>query len=313
MDKREWKAAHGNRRGFTLGELLIVVAILMVLVAVAIPTGLYQLEKVRETVDIAHLRQAKSAAAAYFITNPPTDSKVVRKYYDVYSGELVSWKDEKAVKNIPLYGKGTRAKGLGLWTENGLKYNENLDVRDCLIMVVCDQDGGICCGWVKPDYAIRADPFKFLATMVSEDGKTILFPTRSASKWNVPVDERDPRLFLIDQDLQKVVNREDNSEEIDEIYYTLEMYYNLDKLLEHKTIQSNSTLALRVELFFNTQVHSIDPNAPDGNNFFLQTIFQKLMGDAEAVTLATQFWAKIAEFNKTEVDALSGATKALDW
>ena len=45
-----------RNKGFTLAELLIVVAIIAVLVAIAIPIFTTQLEKSRETVDIANAR-----------------------------------------------------------------------------------------------------------------------------------------------------------------------------------------------------------------------------------------------------------------
>ena len=47
-----------NNRGFTLAELLIVVAIIAVLVAVAIPIFTNQLEKAREATDLANIRSA---------------------------------------------------------------------------------------------------------------------------------------------------------------------------------------------------------------------------------------------------------------
>ena len=47
-----------NRKGFTLAELLIVVAIIAVLVAVAIPIFGSQLEKSREAADLANVRSA---------------------------------------------------------------------------------------------------------------------------------------------------------------------------------------------------------------------------------------------------------------
>ncbi len=45
-----------NKKGFTLAELLIVVAIIAVLVAIAIPVFTAQLEKSREAVDAANIR-----------------------------------------------------------------------------------------------------------------------------------------------------------------------------------------------------------------------------------------------------------------
>lgn len=45
-----------NKKGFTLAELLIVVAIIAVLVAIAIPIFTSQLEKARESTDAANIR-----------------------------------------------------------------------------------------------------------------------------------------------------------------------------------------------------------------------------------------------------------------
>ncbi len=53
-----------ERKGFTLAELLIVVAIIGVLVAVAIPVFTAQLEKSRCAVDIANLRSSYAEAMA---------------------------------------------------------------------------------------------------------------------------------------------------------------------------------------------------------------------------------------------------------
>ena len=58
-----------NKYGFTLAELLIVVAIIAVLVAIAIPVFTSQLEKSRETTDVANLRSAYAEAVAKYLTN----------------------------------------------------------------------------------------------------------------------------------------------------------------------------------------------------------------------------------------------------
>ena len=51
-----------NRKGFTLAELLIVVAIIAVLVAISIPIFSRQLEKSRDAVSVANLRSAYAEA-----------------------------------------------------------------------------------------------------------------------------------------------------------------------------------------------------------------------------------------------------------
>ena len=51
-----------NKHGFTLAELLIVVAIIAVLVAISIPIFTNQLEKAREATDMANIRAAYAEA-----------------------------------------------------------------------------------------------------------------------------------------------------------------------------------------------------------------------------------------------------------
>jgi type IV pilus assembly protein PilA len=56
-----------NKKGFTLAELLIVVAIIAVLVAIAIPVFTNQLEKAREATDLANIRSGYAAAVIEFL------------------------------------------------------------------------------------------------------------------------------------------------------------------------------------------------------------------------------------------------------
>ena len=71
-------------RGFTLAELLIVVAIIAVLVAVSIPIFTGQLEKSRQAVDVSNMRAAYAAAEYRFLE----DGEAYRGYYDAASGTL---------------------------------------------------------------------------------------------------------------------------------------------------------------------------------------------------------------------------------
>lgn len=72
-----------NRKGFTLAELLIVVAIIAVLVAVAIPVFSAQLEKSREATDVANIRSAYAEVVTKYLENPnsskPTISVAVQQ------------------------------------------------------------------------------------------------------------------------------------------------------------------------------------------------------------------------------------------
>ncbi len=57
-----------NNRGFTLAELLVVVAIIAVLVAIAIPIFTNQLEKAREATDAANIRDYYAEIATALVT-----------------------------------------------------------------------------------------------------------------------------------------------------------------------------------------------------------------------------------------------------
>lgn len=62
--KEMMKKVKERREGFTMAELLIVVAIIAVLVAIAIPVFNSQLEKSREATDIANMRDAYAVITA---------------------------------------------------------------------------------------------------------------------------------------------------------------------------------------------------------------------------------------------------------
>ena len=59
-----------NKKGFTLAELLIVVAIIAVLVAISIPIFSAQLEKAREATDMANIRSAYAEVIANYLGDP---------------------------------------------------------------------------------------------------------------------------------------------------------------------------------------------------------------------------------------------------
>ena len=63
-----FKKAKKNKKGFTLAELLIVVAIIAVLVAISIPIFTSQLEKSRDAVSVANIRAAYAEAQSAYLT-----------------------------------------------------------------------------------------------------------------------------------------------------------------------------------------------------------------------------------------------------
>lgn len=115
-----------NNKGFTMAELLIVVAIIAVLVAISIPIFNAKLEKSRETVDIHMTRNIASIAQEFYYSgvNDETSAKAAGMgwyssgnnsnafaVYDPTSGKFYkSWNDYIDAGGKP-YGKGTKTDG----------------------------------------------------------------------------------------------------------------------------------------------------------------------------------------------------------
>lgn len=74
--RKEELKKRGNK-GFTLMEMLIVVAIIAVLIAIAIPIFTSQLENSREATDAANLRSAYAEVSANYLTDNQAKSKEV--------------------------------------------------------------------------------------------------------------------------------------------------------------------------------------------------------------------------------------------
>lgn len=68
-----------NKKGFTLAELLVVVAIIAVLVAIAIPIFTSQLEKSREAVDAANIRAAYAEVLSNKVSGETDTDKIEKK------------------------------------------------------------------------------------------------------------------------------------------------------------------------------------------------------------------------------------------
>ena len=130
-----------NKKGFTLAELLIVVAIISVMVAVSIPIFTSKLEKAREATDLANMRSAKAAAVAMYLDN--TSGSKGTYYYDANGGVLKDSKD-----GITGYGKGTTLKGDDSM-DGQFGYDYDIDNEGYIIQVVLTEDGGVTLSWVK--------------------------------------------------------------------------------------------------------------------------------------------------------------------
>ena len=71
--RKEELKKRGNK-GFTLMEMLIVVAIIAVLIAIAIPVFTSQLENARDATSIANIRSAYAEAQTAYITKDSTST-----------------------------------------------------------------------------------------------------------------------------------------------------------------------------------------------------------------------------------------------
>lgn len=65
-----------NQKGFTLMEMLIVVAIIAILVAIAIPVFTSQLEKAREATDAANIRAAYAEVMMAYLAGGTPDTEL---------------------------------------------------------------------------------------------------------------------------------------------------------------------------------------------------------------------------------------------
>ena len=87
--------------GFTLIEMLIVVAIIAILVAVSIPVVGGSLNKARTATDDANLRAAKAAALIEYMTEN-TVPETATYYYDANKGVVAT-----SSAGISAYGKAS--------------------------------------------------------------------------------------------------------------------------------------------------------------------------------------------------------------
>ncbi|MGI6072820.1 MAG: pilin [Lachnospiraceae bacterium] len=101
-----------RNKGFTLMELLIVVAIICVLVAIAIPVYNGLLEKARVAADAAILRSAKTAFAVQEMTTGKKPGH--RAVYDNVSGTFIERKqyvDDGMYAKYKYYGQSYNSNG----------------------------------------------------------------------------------------------------------------------------------------------------------------------------------------------------------
>jgi type IV pilus assembly protein PilA len=121
-----------------------------VLVAVSIPIFTAQLEKSRESTDMANLRAAKAAAVSEYLvvdsgdttvtwTDANDASKGFTAYYEAKGGLL------QATKPTATYGAGTATVGSASNTD--FNYDPAVSVKDKVIKITVDDKGGCTFAW----------------------------------------------------------------------------------------------------------------------------------------------------------------------
>lgn len=131
-----------NKKGFTLIEMLIVVAIIAILIAISIPLVNNALEKARDATDDANFRSASALGSIKYLTEPSTAAGTYYYFTNKASqGGLYKTTTEAtgADANNTVY-KSQCTEVAGTHTATGTKTNS-------YIKVVVAADGKVTVTW----------------------------------------------------------------------------------------------------------------------------------------------------------------------
>lgn len=101
-----------NKKGFTLIEMLIVVAIIAILIAISIPVVGSALESARKATDAANVRAAVAEAKIQYLTDEGKEGQAIAATtYDAKAGKLTGTGDTAPTA----YGKSDALKTMVVW------------------------------------------------------------------------------------------------------------------------------------------------------------------------------------------------------
>lgn len=101
-----WKKKKFNNKGFTLIEMLIVVAIIALLIMILITVFNNQIDKINQTVDDANFKTAQTKLTAMYLSgeyNIDDPGDMIFQYFNIETGEFQ--------KDLPKSPYGRKKKG----------------------------------------------------------------------------------------------------------------------------------------------------------------------------------------------------------
>lgn len=134
------KAKLNKQGGFTLIEMLIVVAIIAILIAISIPLVNNALERARESTDAANERSFKAELTIAYLS----ESKAVAGGGDFATGTVYAYDAQEGVlvTSAPTtkYGKST-----------SVNVTDAVDRKDAYLIGMVSDDGTVTMRWTKAD------------------------------------------------------------------------------------------------------------------------------------------------------------------
>lgn len=148
-----------GQKGFTLIEMLIVVAIIAILVAIAIPIFNVQLEKTRVATNESNIRTAESVCYSEYISSDLYGTDTAGLYlFDIGTGQLANF---KSTTGFPVDGTVFPLSELGNTTSADWDWTGVSFYIKRLAMVLYDQ---------KPDTYIKDDIYQDILVVCTNKG-----------------------------------------------------------------------------------------------------------------------------------------------